>query len=332
MMDVSAGFPPGPETPDHIALAEALGFRRAWVYDSPALYSDVWVTLGRAADRTSRIGLGTGVLIPSLRHVMVTASAIAGLDAIAPGRVAVGVGSGFTGRMTLGKRPNPWACVAEYIRALRGLLRGDEVEWDGAVIKMIHPAGFVADRPLDVPILVAGEGPKGLEAARELGDGVFSVTGPKAGFEWCAVLQFGTVLEEGEAFDSPRVIECAGHAVGAAYHALLEWSGAEGAASLPGGDEWRTIIETVPERTRHLAIHEGHMVAVNERDRPFVTGDLVAAMTFTGTAKDLADRMVALEQGGATELVVQPGGSDVGRELGKFADMAGLAGVAGLKS
>ena len=105
-MDVSAAFPPGPQTPDHIALAEELGFRRAWVYDSPALYSDVWVTLGRAADRTSRIGLGTGVMIPSLRHVMVTAAAIAGLEAIAPGRTAVGIGSGFTGRMTLGKRPS----------------------------------------------------------------------------------------------------------------------------------------------------------------------------------------------------------------------------------
>src|SRR5205823_3028037 len=102
----------------------------------------------RAADRTSRIGLGTGVLIPSLRHVMVTAAAVAGLEAIAPGRTAVGIGSGFTGRMTLGKRPNEWADVADYIRALRSLLRGDEVEWEGAVIKMIQPEGFAPDRPL----------------------------------------------------------------------------------------------------------------------------------------------------------------------------------------
>ena len=85
-MDVSAAFPPGPDTPDHIALAEELGFRRAWVYDSPALYSDVWVTLGRAADRTSRIGLGTGVLIPSLRHVMVTAAALRYRHSLMAGR------------------------------------------------------------------------------------------------------------------------------------------------------------------------------------------------------------------------------------------------------
>jgi hypothetical protein len=58
-----------------------------------------------------------------------------------------------------------------------------------------------------------------------------------------------------------------------------------------------------------------------------VTGEMVAAMTFTGTAKDLAERMLAMEQGGATELVVQPGGTDIERELRKFAAMAGLAGL-----
>ena len=326
-MDLSAAFPPGPATPDHIALAEELGFRRAWVYDSPALYSDVWVTLGRAADRTSRIGLGPGVLVPSLRHVMTTAAAIAGLEAIAPGRTVVGVGSGFTGRMTLGQRPNRWTYVADYVRALRGLLRGEEVEWDGAIIKMIQPAGFAADRPVDVPIVIAGEGPKGLEVARELGDGIFSATGPKEGFPWCAVLQFGTVLDDGEPFDSPHALACSGPAVGGFYHGLYEWAGPEGVAGLPDGERWREMIEAIPSQTRHLAVHEGHMVELTDRDRQFVTGEMIAALTFTGTANDLSARMAAMEEQGATELVVQPGGDDIERELRAFASMSGLAGL-----
>ena len=163
-----------------------------------------------------------------------------------------------------------------------------------------------------------------MAVARELGDGLFSVTGPKEGFNWCAVLQFGTVLEDGEDVGSPSVIERAGHAAGAMYHGILEWSGPDAVSGLPGGDEWRKVIEAVPERTRHLAIHEGHMVEVNERDRPFITGELIESMTFTGTAKQLADRMAAMEQGGATELAVQPGGPDVEHELRKFAAMAGL--------
>jgi 5,10-methylenetetrahydromethanopterin reductase len=216
-----------------------------------------------------------------------------------------------------------WADVAEYVRALRGLLRGEEVEWDGAVLRMSHPDGFGAARPVDVPILIAAEGPRGMEVARELGDGIFSATGAKEGFPWCAVLQFGTVLTEGEDYDSPRVIEAAGPATAAAYHGFYEWS-PDGVEGLPGGEEWRQRIEAVPERTRHLALHEGHMVFVNERDRPALTGEMIAAMTFTGTAEDLAERMAPMEQAGATELVLQPSGPDVPGELRKFADMAGL--------
>ena len=106
-MDISCAFATSSDTPAHVQLAETLGYRRAWLYDSPALYPDVWMILTRCAERTSRIGLGPGVLVPSLRHPMVNAAAIAELADQAPGRVAVAIGAGFTGRFTLGKRPMP---------------------------------------------------------------------------------------------------------------------------------------------------------------------------------------------------------------------------------
>jgi Luciferase-like monooxygenase len=55
-----------PATPDHIALAEELGYETAWVYDTPALQLDCWMTLAVAATRTRHIRLGPGVMIPSL--------------------------------------------------------------------------------------------------------------------------------------------------------------------------------------------------------------------------------------------------------------------------
>src|ERR1700739_1143973 len=103
-MDISCAFATSSDTPPHVELAEALGYKRAWLYDSPALYPDVWMVLSRCAERTSRIGLGTGVLVPSLRHPMVNAAAIAELVGQAPGRVAVAIGSGFTGRVSVGQR------------------------------------------------------------------------------------------------------------------------------------------------------------------------------------------------------------------------------------
>src|SRR5512133_1709648 len=85
--------------------------------------------LALAAERTERIGLGPGVLVPTLRHPMVNAAATAALAALAPDRVAVAFGTGFTGRRAMGYRAIPWSYMDRYIRAYRGLLRGETIEW-----------------------------------------------------------------------------------------------------------------------------------------------------------------------------------------------------------
>ena len=67
-MQISCAFPPSPNVVAHAQLAESLGYERIWLYDSPALYPDVWVSLARVAEHTTRIGIGPGVLVPNLRH------------------------------------------------------------------------------------------------------------------------------------------------------------------------------------------------------------------------------------------------------------------------
>jgi len=128
-VDISCAFAPSMATPDYVALAEQLGYRRAWLYDSPGLYPDVWMVLALAAERTTTIGLGPVVLVPSLRHPMVNAAAIATLAAQAPGRVAVAIGSGFTGRMVFGQRAMKWSDVGAYVRVVQALLRGEDAAW-----------------------------------------------------------------------------------------------------------------------------------------------------------------------------------------------------------
>jgi 5,10-methylenetetrahydromethanopterin reductase len=325
-MDISCAFPPVPDTPDHIALAERLGYRRSWVYDTPALQLDVWATLARAADRTDRIELGTGVLIPSLRHVLVTAAAVATLVQLAPGRVNVGIGSGFTGRLAMGQRPNAWAFVAQYIRQLKALLAGQIVEVDGAPTQMLHGPGQAPARPIRVPIVVGTGGPKGEAVARELGDGLFTVV-PVAGFAWAAVLTFGTVLDPGESPDSERVMLAAGAGAGVVYHRAFDLPGAPGRPGmpeLPGGEKWRAAIEALPKRERHLHVHRGHLTFPNDLDRAVLTGDFIRRYTFTGEANVLRGRMGELAARGVTEIAYQPAGPDIPRELTVFARMAGL--------
>jgi len=325
-MEISCGFPPSNDAVDHAVLAESLGYKRAWVYDSPALYGDVWVTLARMADRTERIGLGPAVLIPNLRHVLVQASAIATLESLAPDRTVAAIGTGFTGRQALGQKALPWREVEEYIRTLQALLRGETVEVEGAMIGMIPAGGTLPQPPIHVPILVAANGPKGLAVAEELGDGVMTVIGAvPGGFEWCSVLAFGTVLEEGESPSSERALAAAGPGVTVVYHAMYGGDPTS-VDALPGGAEWRSEIEKVPEEIRHLTVHAEHMVRVSEHDRRLLAtaGDLMSSFTYTGTAKEVRARIDALEASGVTELLYAPMGPDVPRELRAFAAMAGL--------
>jgi 5,10-methylenetetrahydromethanopterin reductase len=323
-MDISCAFAPVPQTPEHVALAERLGYRRAWIFDTPALQLDVWMTLARAAERTSRIELGPGVMIPSLRHVVVTAAAIATLVELAPGRVNVGLGTGFTGRVAMGQRPNSWASVAHYARQLRGLLAGETVEVDGALTRLLHGPGQAPARPIRVPFVFGVRGPKGQAVARELGDGVFAVS-PVGGFAWSVLLTHGTVLEPGEPFDSPRVLAAAGAGAAVVLHRAWEFPGPGlDLASLPGGPAWRAAIEAIPERERHLHTHEGHLTYLNALDRPVVGGDLVKKFTFTGEAKELRGRLDRLAAQGVTEVAYQPKGPDIPRELQAFAAMAAL--------
>jgi len=328
-MDISCALAPSSTTPRDVLRAERLGYRRAWLYDSPAVYLDVWLTLGQCAEHTSRIGLGPAVLVPSLRHPMVNAAAIAGLADRAPGRVAVAIGAGFSGRMALGERAMRWSDVADYIRVLRALLKGQDVEWNGATIRMLHPEGYGAARPVDVPILVGADGPKGSAVAAELGDGIFSIAIPQPDAptftSWRALLTFGTVFDEGEELTSRRVHDVLAPAAAVVYHATYE-RGGEAVDVLPGGAEWRKSIEAVPVATRHLALHEGHLVEVSERDGPFV-GDLlplVSGMSLTGTPQMIRARLDELEAAGVTEIAFQPGGHDLGGELQAFASAAGL--------
>ncbi|MQA97861.1 MAG: LLM class flavin-dependent oxidoreductase [Streptosporangiales bacterium] len=280
------------------------------------------LTLGRCAERTSTIGLGPGVMIPSLRHPMTAASAIATLAELAgPGRVSVAVGSGFTGRFTLGRKPVPWADVAAYVSVVRGLLRGETAEWEGARIRMLHPDGFGAPRLVDVPFLIGAAGPKGLAVAEGVGGGLFLAGGrPVAGFDQVVNLTFGTVLDDGEDVAAERVMAAAGHAVPVAFHFAVEHG--LPLDGFPGAERWRAAYEDVPAGERHLALHDLHLAAVNERDRPFVTPELITAFGLALSPQGWRERLAALEESGITEIAYQPAGPDIPRELEAFAAVA----------
>ncbi len=162
---------PVPDVVRQVQLAEALGFDTAWITDTHLVCRELWVTLAACALGTSRIRVAPGVTVPHTRHVSVTASAICTLAELAPGRVAIGVGTGGSAAQTMGLRLEQVARVGtlEHVAtALRALTRGDSMRFESG------SEGRLAwlERPVDVPIYLAGSGPRMLAAAGRHGDGV----------------------------------------------------------------------------------------------------------------------------------------------------------------
>jgi 5,10-methylenetetrahydromethanopterin reductase len=137
-------------------------------------------------------------------------------------------------------------------------------------------------------------------------------------------LLFGTVLEPGEAPTAPRVLTAAGHGAAVFYHATYHGRGWGDVTALPNGSEWRQRAEQVPERTRHLAIHANHLVDLNDLDQGLVTGEVVDALGMAMDADGWRARLASSEQAGVSEIVYQPAGPDIARELAVFAATAGL--------
>jgi len=326
-MKISAAFPPVPATPDHIVLAEDLGYETAWVYDTPALQLDVWMTLALAAVRTERIRLGPGVLIPSLRHPMATASAIATLVGLAgPDRVIVGAGTGFTGRRAMGQKPLRWADFPQMIADTQALLRGETVEVDGRAAKMLHWPGQAVERPIEVPWILGVNGPRGLKAAADMGCGVFTsrprLDADYAGIDDVILLGFGTIMDDGETIDSQRVLDTAGPGVSVAYHAFLEQRDAR-LSTLPNAERFSEITGDMDADTLHLHLHEGHLTQLNTIDRQVLTPESLRIAPFVCHAAEVPERMQRLADAGITEVSFQPMG-DVERELRAFAAAAGI--------
>ncbi|OLT40613.1 methylene-tetrahydromethanopterin reductase [Saccharomonospora sp. CUA-673] len=323
-MEVSCAFPTALETPDHVKLAEQLGFSRAWVYDTPQQSPDVWMTLAMAAERTERIGLGPGVLVPSLRHPMVNASATATLCALAPGRVAVAFGTGFSGRRAMGYGAVPWSFMDAYIRAYKGLLAGETVEWEGVSMRMLHPDGHAPARPVEVPVLVGALGPKGGKVAKELGDGLYatlSVPDYIGDFPWSAYLLWGTVLDDGEPTDSEHAHAAGGPGWALSLHGAYEFGGPDAVRALPGGDEWMAVVDKSPDDLAHLSVHNGHCVELNDADEAAWQAGGHATLrdvTLSGTADEVRRGLDDLAARGVTEVVFQPCGPDVKTELERF--------------
>ena len=125
------GTAPMSELMTLIQSVEAAGFDGAGILDSQMLSRDTFVILGQAASRTSRLTLFPAVTNPITRHASVLAGAIQTVEELAPGRVKFVIGTGYTSASTIGRKPATLAEMRSCIAAVKGLVAGKTVDWNG---------------------------------------------------------------------------------------------------------------------------------------------------------------------------------------------------------
>ena len=284
-------------------LAEDAGFQNIWITDH---YNnrDVWSTLAVLSLMTNRIKLGTGVTNPYTRNAAITASSIASINELSGGRAILGIGPGD--KATFDKMGIDWdkplTRVKESVLAIRAFLAKEQV----------NQAGFkgaqMAFGPSKIPVYIGAQGPKMLELAGEIADGVlinashpddfkFAVPMIRQGAEKagrkpedvqvCAYASFSADKDQAKAVNASKIVVA--FIVAGSPQNVLERHGI-------GMDEARAISDALAKYDFKTA-----MAAVSPR--------MSEAFSVSGTPQDCRARVDELIKTGVTQIVV---GSPIG--------------------
>src|ERR671937_432337 len=186
-------------------LAERQGFEYAWTYDSHILWQESYATLALAADRTERIKLGHFVTNPGIRDPTITASWYATMQDLSNGRMVMGIGRGDSSRRVVGLQP---VKVAEFERRcamIKDLMNGRAVHWNEKELEL----KWVRDELPDIPMWVAGYGPKALAVAGRVGDGVIIQLADPQIIQWIMETARTAAAEAGRDPSQLKCIVCA---------------------------------------------------------------------------------------------------------------------------
>ncbi|MBI4081546.1 MAG: LLM class flavin-dependent oxidoreductase [Candidatus Lambdaproteobacteria bacterium] len=320
---------------DYIQHAERLGFTRCWITDTPLLRSNLFAMWAAAALQTKTIRIGSGVAVCGLRLAPEAANGIATINALAPGRTYAIFGTGNTAMRMLGLPAMSAKGLREYVRVVRGLLRGEEVAYSAG--SESHPVRFTALEQKQirleppVPIHIAANGPLGQAVAGEIADGLCTAiprggtigqamanvrrgaerAGRKlpAGFHTAALLNV-LMLEPGEALNSPRVIAEVGPAIMTNFHYLVDWVHQFGFEPppyvRPVWNDYMAFRRARAAGDAHLTMHASHYAAIDPEEARFITPEIIRALCIVGEPPELVERLRQLDRDGLNQVTFHP--------------------------
>jgi 5,10-methylenetetrahydromethanopterin reductase len=304
--------------PDLMALVqsiEAAGFDGAGILDSQMISRDTFVVLAQAATHTSRLTLFPAVTNPVTRHASVLAGAIRTVEELAPGRMKFVIGTGYTSASTIGRKPGTLAEMRACIGTVKALLSGATVDFDGTPGRL----AWAARRP--IPVIMAASGPRAIELAAEVADGVLLLVGFNRGIIDAALscLERGTKrsgrrLEDLEIIWAARTGTAATTAEArrlarpvAVHWGVLRWGGHwldPAGIRMPALQVPDAVHRIYPDLS-HAADWEAAIAATS-----FVPDEVVAqlceALGLIGTPEDCAARIAEVTKLGVQNIYLMP--------------------------
>jgi 5,10-methylenetetrahydromethanopterin reductase len=298
-----------------VRAIEAAGFDGAGILDSQLLCRDTFVTLGLAATATSRLELFPAVTNPFTRHTSVLAGAIQTVEELAPGRVKLIVGTGHTSASTIGRKPATLDEIRACVAMVKALLAGDRVAFGAARGGLAYASG----RP--IPVLVAASGPRAIELAAEIADGVLLLVGFNRGIVAKALghlergaRRAGRQLEDLEIIWAVRTgtASTRAEALRLARPIAVDWG------VLGWGGRWiaaaglRIPKLEIPEAVRNIYPDLSHgedweaAIAATSFVPDAVVADICDALGLVGTAEDCAARIIDMAKLGVRNLYIMP--------------------------
>lgn len=161
-------FPPARSALDKLRLAERLGFDTFWVCDSHVIWNECYSLLGwlLGQSQSDTIEFGTMVTNPVSRDPIAIASAFATLQDLSDGRMLCGIGRGDSAVRVLKRRPATLKAFEPAVTTIETLARGGTIQTEAGDTRIEWATGA------KVPVYVAAYGPKMMELAGRVGDGV----------------------------------------------------------------------------------------------------------------------------------------------------------------
>ncbi len=297
--------PPPDRLVELFRLAESNGFEYGWTYDSHVLWQESFPLLTLAVQATSTMKFGHCVTNPGTREPTVLASGYATLQDISNGRMVMGIGRGDSARRFIGQKP---VRVAEFERRLamiKDFMNGREVHWNEKDLQL----KWVRPELPDIPMHVAGYGPKALAVAGRVGDGVIIQLADPVIIQWIMGTARKAAEESGRDPDALECIVCAPSHISddiADAREQVRWFPAMVSNHVMDLIERYGFDSEIPHelteyvRVRKFYDYEEHS-RVGAKHGEFVTDEICDRFCVLGNAEQASAKLKALEDVGVDQ-------------------------------